>query len=235
VQRRHADPDAARAGFLKAAERWSLLVDAGTVNGPLLYDIGNAFVLAGDLGHGIASYLRAQQYMPNDPRLAENLAHARSLVSSRFDAPDGQALLDRLLGWIPTASPWATLFVFTLAWTGLWACLVFRRSMRTPVRRPILATCSVFTLVAGMAVISHMAVGSSRLGVLVEDGVVVRKGDAATFAPQFSEPIDRGVEFRILEERPVWLHVEFPNGDEGWVPRDAAEVVVSDQPPTARV
>jgi hypothetical protein len=52
------------------------------------------------------------------------------------------------------------------------------------------------------------------------DGVIVRKGDAASYQPTFDEPINRGVEFRILESRPVWLHVEFRNGQDGWIPRD---------------
>ena len=69
--------------------------------------------------------------------------------------------------------------------------------------------------------------GTGPVGVLIQDDVMVRKGNADSYTPQFDAPINGGVEFRILESQPVWLHVEFPNGEDGWIPRDAAEFVVS--------
>ena len=66
--------------------------------------------------------------------------------------------------------------------------------------------------------------GQTR-GVLVGDQVIVRKGNADSFSPQFEEPINRGVEFEVLEVRPDWLHIELGNGEQGWIQTDDAEIV----------
>ena len=55
------------------------------------------------------------------------------------------------------------------------------------------------------------------VGVTVADQVVVRKGNGDGFSPAFAEPLSQGVEFRVLEERPGWLHIRLSNGKTGWI------------------
>jgi hypothetical protein len=202
------------------------LVDDGVVNGPLLYDLGNAWVRAGDLGQGIAAYLRAQQFIPTDPRLAENLAHARSLVSPQFVPDDAEALLGRLTGWHEGWSVGTRLLLFGIGWTGLWMVLILRQFVGPKIPWWVGGVASLAALIFGVSVAITIFGGGGPLGVLIRDDVMVRKGNAETYTPQFEAPINGGVEFRILESQPIWLHVEFPNGDDGWIPRDAAEFVV---------
>ncbi len=220
-----AHPDQAAHKFRRAAERWSLLVEEGVVNGPLLYDIGNAWVRAGELGRGIAAYLRSERYIPSDARLADNLAYARTLVSPQFEPDSAEAVFDRLTGWHESWSLGNRILFFGLAWCGLWVILIVRRLGFFRVPAWTGGICGVIAGVFGLSVLMSMMGGSGPVGVLIQDDVIVRKGNAQTYQPQFDEPINGGVEFRVLEQQPVWLHVEFPNGEKGWVPRNAAEVV----------
>jgi hypothetical protein len=55
--------------------------------------------------------------------------------------------------------------------------------------------------------------------------VVVRKGNAQSYSPQFEEPVNQGLEFRVLEAHPNWLHIELFNGQSGWIPRSDAEII----------
>ncbi len=222
----NSDPAAAQDAFKHAATRWNTIIDDGVVNGPLLYDLGNAWVQAGNLGKGIAAYLRSERYMPGDPRLAENLAYARSLVSPQFSSDSTSAMLQRWTDWLSGWSAWTRTIVFAAAWLTFWCLLLWRRKMAPPPWRWLAGGSLAVSLVAGAAAIFAVLGTGGPTGVLIEDEVIVRKGDAESYSPRFDEPIHRGVEFRILEERPIWLHVEFPNGDDGWVPRDAAEVVL---------
>lgn len=227
------DPAEARGAFLRAADRWSVLVDHGIVNGPLLYDLGNAFVQSGELGRGIATYLRAQRYIPGDARLSENLAHARTLVATQFAPDTSEAMLARLAFW-HTHWPLSTrILIFGTAWCVLWGVLLVGRYRSIQGWKWMALPAGVLAVVFGASAALAM-IGSDRAGVVVQDDVIVRKGDAATYAPRFEEPIHRGVEFRIIEERPTWLHVEFPDGQEGWLPRDAAEVVLDNSSATAQ-
>ncbi|MDG1838743.1 MAG: hypothetical protein P8I91_08080 [Phycisphaerales bacterium] len=223
---RDTNPDAAHTHFLRAADRWSLLVQDGVINGPLLYDLGNAWVQAGDLGQGIAAYLRAEQYMPGDPRLAENLAHARSLVSPQFAPDSTQALFGRLTGWHDGWSISTRLLLFAIGWVGFWTVLILGNLMTAAIPRWVGGLTSIVAVVFGISVTLTLFGDTGAVGVLIQDDVMVRKGNADSYTPQFVAPINGGVEFRILESQPVWLHVEFQNGEDGWIPRDAAEFVV---------
>ena len=216
-----SDPEAAREAFLRAADRWTLLIDDDIVNGPLLYDLGNAWVQAGDLGRGIAAYLESQQYMPSDARLAGNLAHARSLVSPQFAPDSTEALVAQLTAWHGDWSLWTRLGLFAAGWCLLWAVLLARRFRDVTGWRWLAGAGLVVALIFGISVGIQLLGNDASIGVLIRDDVVVRKGDAESYQPAFDEPINRGVEFRILESRPVWLHVEFRSGEDGWVPRDA--------------
>ncbi len=70
------------------------------------------------------------------------------------------------------------------------------------------------SILFGGSVAIDMFGEEQTVGVLISDDVTVRKGDAESYQPTFDEPINRGVEFDILESRPLWLHVEFPSGEQ---------------------
>jgi hypothetical protein len=64
------------------------------------------------------------------------------------------------------------------------------------------------------------------LAVIAHDGVLLRKGNGATFPPWSETPLNRGVEANILYSRDGWLQVELAGGEVGWV--SAVEVVRAD-------
>jgi hypothetical protein len=71
-------PAEAKAAFAESAALLQGLVDAGADTSDLHYNLGNAYVQAGDYGRGIARYLRARQLTPFAPHVLANLASART-------------------------------------------------------------------------------------------------------------------------------------------------------------
>jgi len=81
-------------------------------------------------------------------------------------------------------------------------------------------------VVVGTTVAADLLIDRWRpRGVIIENGVVVRKGNGDGFEPQFQESLGEGVEFRILDRRPNWLQIELPNGRSGWIRDGEAEMV----------
>jgi uncharacterized protein YgiM (DUF1202 family) len=62
-------------------------------------------------------------------------------------------------------------------------------------------------------------------GVVIQDDVIVRKGNGEGFEPQFVEPLHQGVEFTLIETRGSWYHIRLPNGEQGWLPASAAALI----------
>ncbi|MDG2291654.1 MAG: hypothetical protein P8L37_03270 [Phycisphaerales bacterium] len=227
------DPAEAVLAFRSSAERFQLLANDGISNGALFYDLGNAWYQAGDLGRAIASYLRAQRLMPDDPRLEANLNWTRSLVRPQIATDDHEALVRRLAFWHDGWSLRTRLTLFATAWLVLWAALLIRVLRRYPGWNYVSGAGAAVAVLIGGSILMDVAVTNTRTtGVLVGEDIVVRKGNAESFQPQFEEPMHQGVEFKVLEERPDWLHIEFNNGSSGWIPASDAEIVKASRSPT---
>jgi tetratricopeptide (TPR) repeat protein len=64
--------------FQQAIDGYRHLIENGSENGLVYYNLGNAYFRLGDLGRAILSYERARLLIPRDGDLAFNLSHARN-------------------------------------------------------------------------------------------------------------------------------------------------------------
>ena len=215
-------PREAAASFETAAQRYRQLLDDGVVNGALHYNLANAYLQDGELGRAILHYRAARKLIPLDPRLKHNLEYARGLRRSRIPPSGGRALTEALLFWHHETSAGVRFGVFTAAWLGFWIM------MGLNLYRPRLAwgwpaaALAAIWLACAVSVASDVWFGDHLEGVVLADDVIVRKGNSEGFEPQFEEPLHQGVEFRVLEKRPGWLHIELANSKTGWIRTDQA-------------
>ena len=221
-----SDPAEATEAFRESAATFQLLVDDGIHNGELYYDLGNAWFQAGELGLSIANYLRAERLIPDDPRLNANLEYARSQVRPQISDDGHEALLRKVAFWHDNWSLRARLWGFGLMWLLLWGALAVRTLRNYPGWNYLAGVAAAGSILLGVSAAFDIGIDSGQQrGVLIGDQVIVRKGNADSFSPQFEEPINRGVEFEVLEIRPDWLHIELGNGEQGWIQTDDAELV----------
>jgi uncharacterized protein YgiM (DUF1202 family) len=118
------------------------------------------------------------------------------------------------------------LIIFGTAWGLLWAAVLIRIWVRYAGFRWFAGLTGTAAIAFGISTAMSLSGDQGhRQGVLIKDEVVVRKGNAESYSPQFEQPVNQGLEFRVLEERPEWLHIELHNGESGWIPRSDAEVI----------
>lgn len=226
-----SDPESADELFRESTERFQLLIDSGIINGDLYYDLGNAYLQSGDLGRAVANYLRADAINPDDPRIEANLTHARSLVRPQVAREGSDALLHRLTFWHHGWPIKWRVILFASFWSILWASILMRFWRSYPGFLWLSSVAAALAIAFGASsLLSLSEFASWQQGVLIRDDVVVRKGNAESFSPQFEQPVNQGLEFRVLEQRSDWLHIELNNGDTGWIPRSDAEIVSEEMP-----
>lgn len=223
VELKATKPAEARRAFAEAASLFQHAVNEGADTAGIHFNLGNAYVQSGDLGRGIASYLRARQRAPYDPAIAANLATARTDVTAKVA---GDAVNDGSgIAWWRLIGERTRLFVSLLAWAAFWslASLPFltgaglSRSLRS-----VRAASLVLAVLTGATVaIDRWLAATRQLGVVQANEVVVRKGNGDGFEPQVAEALSAGVECMILESRPGWLRVRLADGTEGWVREEA--------------
>jgi hypothetical protein len=203
-----------------------LVRDGGIENGKLYYNIGNAYFRMKDIGRAILNYRRAEQYLPNEPNLHQNLAAARQRRVDAIEERQRTRVLKTLFFWHYDLSPRlrGTLFAgaFALLWVGAAARLFLRRSWLN-VTIGVLAIGAA--LLCGSVLADVLTLRNVRPGVIVSAEVVARKGDSETYEPSFKEPLHAGTEFRLVEDRGGWYHVALVDGRKCWIPSRAAEMV----------
>ncbi|MSR68772.1 MAG: hypothetical protein EXS17_00250 [Phycisphaerales bacterium] len=226
-----SDPTRAQQFFQESASDYQKLTDLDIHNGELFFNLANALVQSGEYGRGIGALLDAQRLLPADGRVATNLAHARSLVSSSAAASTLVRPIDRIASYW-TGSQWtsysARLWGVILLWTALWLILAtgFATGWQRRVHwRGTIATVAVLLLMVGATVAIDLArARMDPLGVVIHDGVIARKGNGDGFAPAFTDPLKEGAEFTMVELRPGWYRIELADGQSGWVKVSDAHV-----------
>ncbi len=116
--------------YTGAVEKFLQVVDSGVRNGQLFYNLGNAYLKAGDLGNAVLWYNRALELIPNDPDLKFNLEYACSLVKDIRE--DEKAPVFRIIFfWKYLLSnntvKWAAVILNSTFWFGLLVILVIRK------------------------------------------------------------------------------------------------------------
>lgn len=209
---------ASREQFLEVANRYQVILDQGVLSGAVLYNQGNAWMRAGEVGRAIASYRRARQFRPRDPQLAANL---RSALASTAAPVDSAPLLGYLFFW----QNWLSYpEKFLLTTVLLIVALLFGLLMRFPAVGTVSRRCALLS--GALWVLSLLSAGwdwhrFDRIehGVVIADEVTARKGNSENYEPAFTEAIREGAEFQVLTRRGDWLHIRIGTSGDAWVER----------------
>jgi len=208
--------------YLQVAALYQEVLDGGFMNGAVLVNQGNAFMRAGRPGMAVAAYRQAERLRARDPYLKANL----DLALGPNEAPVRKTVIDHLFFWQTWlgyhekfhAAAAAASLTLVLGLIGL-------ALGRSALRRKITA-CALLValLLCASAALDWYRNDVLRHGVIIENEVVARKGNAESFAPAFSEPLAEAAEFVVEEDRGDWLRIELPLGQQGWVRKENVAV-----------
>jgi tetratricopeptide (TPR) repeat protein len=217
------DPKQSRRLYAKAAASFSTAAVLDPANGKLLYNLANAHFLAGDLGRAILNYRRAEQFIPDDPNLRHNLAHARRQRLDAVGGPEAEQALRTLLFWhydLPRATRTA---LFVTTYLLLWAFAIWRLYARRTEARWGLTICAAASLLLGGSLAVDLTrPRRAREGVVISASTTARQGDGPAYQPAFTAPLHAGAEFSQIESRNAWRHIELTDHRRCWV--NAADV-----------
>jgi tetratricopeptide (TPR) repeat protein len=220
-------PLEARDLYRKAALRFERITrEGGVQNGKLHYNIGNAYFRINDFGRAILNYRRAEQFIPNDPNLQQNLESARKRRTDRIEEQQKTKVLKTVFFWHYDLSARTRSTIFTIAFLALWGCAAARLFFPRPFLKWIIGVSAVFSVIFLASILVELSnLKQHRPGVILAQEVVARKGDSDTYQPSFKEPLHAGTEFIMVEDRGDWLHLELIDSRRCWIPAKAAGLV----------
>ncbi|MEO0448573.1 MAG: hypothetical protein AAF191_21120, partial [Verrucomicrobiota bacterium] len=222
------DPARAQRLFLLAAEQYEVLVADPSVpeNGPLYYNLGNTYFLAGDLGKSILNYRRAELYWPGDNRLEEALNHVRAQRVDAFPLAWLSPRVKQIFFWHYLWGGKERLLIVAVALGVAWILAIIRLFSRGAWIHHGWVLCGVVALVMLSSSWMRARQWDRDQGVILAAEVTARKGDGKIYEAAFSNPIHAGAEVDVVETRREWSLVKMEDGNEGWIPTEAVELVL---------
>jgi tetratricopeptide (TPR) repeat protein len=229
----HAEDRAqrARASFASAVEAYkkgdyesairlnSGVLAVGKESAAVHFNLGNSYLRARQIGHALASYLRAERLAPRDGDIKANLGYVRGLVNGPSPAekrpfwalPFGQFSVDELR--------WSALIIFMLTATAVLVGLYAGLKRRKVAWWALLGGMLCAYVVVGLFT---RAVEEAGRGVSLERTDV--RFEPSPQATTYFKLLE-GTEIRVLREKEGWLKIERLDHKAGWVPVSAVEKI----------
>ncbi len=210
--------------YIEAAKLYEKAAEKGGIsNAKLYYNIGNSYLLAGDLGMAIYNYKRGIRLDPSDPLLQRNLSVARGKRLDKVDTRIETKVLAKLCFWHYDFSLRARFYAAAILFAVLMVLFTLRVWVPSlPGFVPAAVVCGVlFVSMAASVAVEAVYNRTHHQGVIIAGEVVARKGDSERYEPSFKEPLHSGTEFELLEKRPQWIKVKLTDGSQVWLPEDA--------------
>lgn len=198
--------------YAEAAKLFTALWSHGVASIALHYNLGNAWLKAGEPGWAIYHYRLAQWLAPRDPDIQANLLIARTLVHG--EPPPESAWWRRFLQrWRLDEWTLAATTAFWV-WVGLGVAGLLRPAWRQPCRRPRRLFLGVFMLLA-MATLGAWSLHPRPEAVVLTPEAVLLHGPRDE-APEV-QPLKPGWELVVLEQRGGWARVAGAPRGVGWI------------------
>lgn len=208
--------------FADAAKAYERSVQAGVVGPNLFFNLGNAFLRAGDQGRAILNYQRALALRPAHPEATANVAFARRSLGLGAPVPDSWS---QAFGWLGVDA-WSV-----VAALGVWALVGGLLARLGPWRRVglgwALVVLGLVVFGLGLAALLGLRDGERDASRAI---VVSEAGTRAHYAPADNsrdvQALAVGSEIRVLQDRGSWTYAELAGGVRGWIAsHDLARIV----------
>ncbi|HSH71149.1 MAG TPA: tetratricopeptide repeat protein [Deferrisomatales bacterium] len=221
--------------YAAAVSQFEALVASGVVNGKLYYNLGNAWLKAGDLGRAVLWYERAALLLgPADPELRFNREYAQGLTVD--EPPETGVEWDRvLLFWRGRVPRWVLVGGVVGLNAAFWLLLAARRVWRRRSLRRWAALCG-----AGLALLL-LTLGADAWsarrapgGVILPPEVPVRSATSPEATELFR--LHAGSLVRVDRHQDDYVRIRYGSQTIGWVPAGAVGLIREplDAPGTSR-
>ena len=218
--------EAYRSGdFASAVRLYEAIVDAGISNGELYYNLGNSFLKNSQVGKAIASYRRAELYMPRDEDLQTNLAYALELTRDRVECRELLPFFKDFCFWYSGLNMNELLAAFLIANAVFWLVVSLRLFAKKEFLTIVFYICLFVTAVLGAsAAVKIYNTHAASSGVVIAPEIMVRSGNSVNDTVLFK--LHEGAEFEWLQEHAGWIKIRLCDGKKGWVQKQVVEQII---------
>jgi tetratricopeptide (TPR) repeat protein len=209
-----------KGDYASAEQHYRRILRSGAESGPLYYNLGNACFKQKRLGEAIYYWEKAQQKLPTDREIRENLDLASLLLVDRIETPADPLPL-QILASVPRlltiGQESVLVLVLFVAANVLFSIYLLAKNPRRASLALIgcLGIGLLVAIVAGSLSWKIFERDHRKTGVVIEQKVDVRSGPGPENITVFT--IHEGIQVRVLGTSNGWYQISLPNGWNGWL------------------
>lgn len=208
----------------KAVQENEAILAAEFRGGNVYYNLGNAYFKKGDLGKAILSYERAKLYMPMDSDLLANYRYAKSMMK-RPDPPENRfwffVRLDSAFDYLTMGQG--------VALAEILYCLLILYVIVTKVFGKFAGHSTSIIMTMVIVLVMVVVPLTHKAGELAKGAIVTTLITDAKYEPYDNAtvhfPLYEGMKLEVLRTKGSWSKIKRPDGQIGWVKRDAMELI----------
>lgn len=210
--------------FAEAISAFSKIAESGVRNSKLFYNLGNAYLKNGDIGHAVLWYERALALTPDDPDLRFNYEYAISQVKDKKEDKD-ISVFRILFFWKHFLSAKAVQVTAIILNVIFWLIMIFRmvqkkgRILKGPGYLLFLLAL-IFTMTAFY---NYYEAAYIRHAIILPSQVSVRSGLTDDSTELFV--LHAGTKVKIEKEHKDFFRIYFSEGKIGWIRNDQLAVI----------
>ena len=217
-----------KGSYASAEKYYTQILNSGVDSGSVYYNLGNACFKQKKLGEAIYYWEKAQQKLPADPDIRENLELANLMIVDRIETradPLPVRVFSALPGLFTIRQETCVVFVLFVIANLLFSLSLLSKNFRNSFR----------ALIASMVIAFLFVVFGCSLGwklyerdyrknaIVIEPKVDVRSGPGPENITVFT--VHEGIKVRVHESANGWDQISLPNGWNGWLPQNYLRIL----------
>ena len=234
-----SDQAEARELLTAAIQKYNTVNELGVSNSSLYYNLGNAYLLNGNIGQAIASFKRSLQYDSSNAEAQNNLEYAMTKITpieakeSTVVEPGWKGVWTKTLSIVQQSSQVANsvlgnntvLMLFSLSSLGLFGLLIAKATKHYQGSLWFALIPALFLFVTGVSVYYQLTALDQDSAIVTAKQLDIRNGDGEDFSLVQSVKQASGNEVTVISERGDWVLIETPAQTQGWVSRKSLELL----------
>lgn len=209
--------------YQQAADGYIHLIENGYENGPVYFNLGNAYFRLGDLGRAVLSYERARLLIPRDGDLAFNLSHARNQTQDTSSDPQMSSFSD-FLG-LGSLNRYEVFFGFVLLNALFFTLLCIRLYKKTEWTYYLSIFLAIVIGIGGCAwALKWVAWAGDNRAVVLSEEVVVQSGPDSRDTVLFK--LHAGTVVRVERTENDWTLLQLSKDKRGWAESNQLERII---------
>ena len=202
--------------FTTAAMQYEKLLSSGLVNGDMYYNLGNAYLKKGAIGHAVLNFRMAERFLPRDADIEANLQYALDQTKDKIDCSGNASFWKTFFFWLYKFSSRELCYGFLGFNIIFWVILGIKFFFRTDSLGIAASIALFFTILfAASFLVKYYQTSCVLNAVVLAPEIQVRSGSSPSDTVLFK--LHEGAELTVAEEENEWVRILLCDGKKGWV------------------